>query len=107
MNELKAKLKNSRKVLAGKFVFPILPRLQFRKLMITAAVLFVAVFAFHVYLFYRIESHTFFRAETPASAAIPTVNSAKLATVLVRFEDKAVIRSAALDLVPAVADPSR
>ena len=107
MQELRIQLKKTRKFLSDKFIFPILPRRQFRKLMIWATILFAAILAFHVYLFYRIESRTLFQAQAPSSVIIPSVNETKLAAVLMRFEDKAVIRSAAPDLVPAVPDPSR
>ncbi len=107
MNELKKKLNRFRKYIAGKFVFPIRPRRQFRRLMILATALFFAVFVLHIYLFYRIESGAVFQGVPSPAATIPAVNEAKLETVLFRFENKAVIRSAALGLVPVVADPSR
>ncbi len=107
MEEIKTKLKSSKKFFAGKFTFPVVPRRQFRKLMIAATALFAVVLALHIYLFYRIESGTIFQTAPAQTATIPAVNQAKLATVLQRFEDKAVIRSAAPSLVPAVSDPSR
>jgi hypothetical protein len=107
MNELKSKLQNSGKAIAGRFVFPIRPRIQFRRLMVTVTILFVAIAGIQIYLFYRIQSNTIFQAVEAPESKIPAVNEAKLTTVLKRFEDKAVIRSAALELVPAVADPSR
>ncbi len=107
MKELTTKFKRSRKLIASKLAFGVRPRAQFRHLMMAMTVLFLAVFALHVYLFYRIESHTIFQGAPEAATAIPSVNESKLATVLVRFEDKALIRSAALGLVPAVSDPSR
>ncbi len=107
MHALKKKLKSSGRYIADKFVFPIRPRRQFRRLMIAATVLFAVVFALHIYLFYRIQSGSMFQGVASPTAVIPAVNETKLATVLLRFEDKAVIRSAALGLVPAVSDPSR
>ena len=107
MNEIRTQIKKSRTFLSHKFVFPINPRAQFRRLMIGATILLGGVFLAHMYLFYRIETHAMFQASNTSSTSVPVVNETKLATVLLRFEDKAVIRSAALNLVPAVADPSK
>ena len=107
MNEIREKLNSSKKFLTNTFIFPINPRLQFRRLMISGMILFGFVFLGHMYLFYKIESHAIFQVTDTSSTSVPVVNGAKLATVLLRFEDKAVIRSAALNLVPAVADPSK
>ncbi len=107
MNEIRAKLHNSKKFLASTFIFPINPRMQFRRLMIGGMILFIFVFLVHMYLFYKIESHSIFQTTDTSPMSVPVVNETKLATVLLRFEDKAVIRSAALNLVPAVADPSQ
>ncbi|MEI8130629.1 MAG: hypothetical protein WCG55_03950 [bacterium] len=107
MNEIRSKLNSSKKFLTSTFIFPINPRLQFRRLMIGGLILFIFVFLGHMYLFYKIESHAIFQSADMSSTSVPVVNETKLATVLLRFEDKAVIRSAALNLVPAVADPSK
>ena len=88
------------------FRFDFLPRRQFRRLTVATFALGLVIVGLHAYLFYRVEGHTIFAARATAQAPAPVVNEGQLGMVLQRFEDKAIIRSTAVELVPAVPDPS-
>ncbi len=88
------------------FRFDFRPRVQWRRLVVVALVLGLATAGLQMYLFYRVEGHTIFESGAVAETAAPVVNETKLDAVLNKFENKALVRSSAVQLVPAVADPS-
>ena len=89
------------------FRFDFLPRAQWRRLVIMTLALALVIAGLQMYLFYRVEAHTIFETTTVVDAPAPVVNGDKLDAVLEKFENKALVRSSAVQLVPAVADPSR
>lgn len=93
--------------MAKLFRFRMAPRKQFARFMVATVSLALILVAIHVYLFRRIENRTLFAADDTPAAPAPTVNEGKLATVLNRFADKAVMRADAVSLVPVSADPSK
>ena len=88
------------------FRFDFHPRGQWRRLVILTLVLGLVTAGVQMYLFYRVEGHTIFNTATTTDTAAPVVNEARLTAVLKKFEDKALVRSSAVQLVPVVSEPS-
>lgn len=87
--------------------FRMAPRRHWRILVHVFVVLGVVSVALHSYLFSLVEKHRLFEKTAVVSKQTETVSEEKLGQVLERFEGKALIRASALELVPAVKEPSR
>ena len=107
MNEFRKKIRQSRVIFSGIFHFPMSPRRHFRRLVLTMLALFLAVVGFHSYYFYRIQTHKVFQAADATVAPAPKVNEAKLTKVLSHYENKAIMRTQAAQLVPVVGEPDK
>ena len=101
------KEKNKKIQIRPSSLFPIAPARQFKKLIITAFVIGLCIIVLHMYLFYRVNSSDIFGVRSTDLPAKPSINEAKLKSVLTRFAEKETKRGAAESLTPTVADPSQ
>ncbi len=88
------------------FTFPIAPTRQFRYLVIAVFLALLCTIAFHTYFFYVVESQGIFQNDQVATTG-PKVNDKKLTSVLSRYDKKNSVRTAALQIAPAVSDPEK
>jgi hypothetical protein len=100
--------KASKKKHLGKkvFSFGISPYRQFTVLAAVMLSLLACLVGFHMYLFYRIESHDIFQG-VPVQASAPSVNEKRLENVLLRYQAKEAARAAAALKTLAVSDPEK
>lgn len=106
-NEQNQKKKKMTLDLKGSFRFDIAPFPQFRMLMIVAVSLVMISVAFHLYLFYGVESRNIFGTTDGFTQQGPKVNEKKLEKILSRYSFKETVRSTAIGTAPIVLDPSK
>ena len=87
--------------------FPVLPHKQFRRLLRTCLALLVFSLAVHGYIFWRLYNHQIFFFNKSAVETLPSVNEAKLQSVLSDYQAKQAREIAASASTPLVLDPNK
>jgi hypothetical protein len=88
-------------------MFPIMPRRQFRRVLLGALSILSLSAAFHGYVLYRLHAHKLFFLSTATVSDLPSVNEAKLQAVLSSYETKQLRKNAGVTAVPPVAEPNK
>ena len=89
------------------FAFRVAPVRQFRRIVVFSLLGFLAIIAFHGYLFYRVQFFDTRESSNVEALPVPTINQSKLESVLSRFEKRSQAQTAAMGAVSPVVDPSK
>ena len=89
------------------FAFRISPVRHFRRIMIASFFCFVAIVAFHGYLFYKVRFHDVQKGNIPDTVPVPAINQDKLETVLSIYDARAKTQQKVSSLPSPVVDPSK
>ena len=100
------KKQNDLSIVTQLFVFPVAPRRQFRRLVYFCLAVLLLSVALHGYVLYRIHDHQIFFANSAKVETLPTVDEAKLQSVLSEYSAKASQEQAAQVANPSVAEPN-
>ena len=101
------KNQNSPKEKKNFFAFSVAPARQFRHIVVFSLCMFLAIIAFHGYLFYRVLFFDMRESTSVVSIPVPTINQSKLESVLSRFEQRSQAQAVAMQTTSSVVDPSK
>ena len=106
MELTQGKKKKSPSIISEIFVFPVAPRRQYRRLVYICLAVLVLSVAAHEYVLYRIRDHQLFFANSSTVEPLPSVDDAKLQTVLTQYDAKASREQAGQTAEPVVLQPN-